>query len=76
MDQLAETTLAETLRERYGHLRITGLREIGYGMETRVYRLDTAVMLSHVFTDDAPDPVRAGHYVKRTRSLCRALAGN
>jgi aminoglycoside phosphotransferase (APT) family kinase protein len=40
-----------------------------------VYRLDTAVMLSHVFTDDAPDPARARHYVERTRSLCRALAG-
>lgn len=41
-----------------------------------VYRLDTAVMLSHVFTSDAPDPERARHYVERTRSLCRALAGN
>jgi hypothetical protein len=41
-----------------------------------VYRLDTAVMLSHVFLGDAPDPGLARHYVERTRSLCRALAGN
>jgi aminoglycoside phosphotransferase (APT) family kinase protein len=40
-----------------------------------VYRLDTAVMLSHVFLDGAPDQARARHYVERTRSLCRALAG-
>jgi hypothetical protein len=40
-----------------------------------VYRLDTAVMLSHVFLDDAPDPGLARHYVERTRNLCRQLAG-
>ena len=39
-----------------------------------VYRLDTAVMLSHVFLNDAPDPARARHYIERTKSLCRALA--
>jgi aminoglycoside phosphotransferase (APT) family kinase protein len=39
-----------------------------------VYRLDTAVMLSHVFLDGAPDQARARHYVERTRSLCRVLA--
>jgi aminoglycoside phosphotransferase (APT) family kinase protein len=39
-----------------------------------VYRLDTAVMLSHVFLDGAPDQAKARHYVERTRSLCRALA--
>ena len=40
-----------------------------------VYRLDTAVMLSHVFLEGAPDQARARHYVERTRSLCRALGG-
>jgi aminoglycoside phosphotransferase (APT) family kinase protein len=39
-----------------------------------VYRLDTAVMLSHVFLDGAPDPHRARHYIERTRTLCRTLA--
>jgi aminoglycoside phosphotransferase (APT) family kinase protein len=39
-----------------------------------VYRLDTAVMLSHVFLNDAPDPARARYYIERTKSLCRALA--
>lgn len=38
-----------------------------------VYRLDTAVMLSHVFLDGAPDPARARHYIDRTRALCQAL---
>lgn len=38
-----------------------------------VYRLDTAVMLSHVFLGDAPDPTKAGHYIDRTRSLCRMI---
>jgi hypothetical protein len=41
-----------------------------------VYRLDTAVMLSHVFLDGAPDQARARHYIERTRSLCRVLAGD
>jgi aminoglycoside phosphotransferase (APT) family kinase protein len=40
-----------------------------------VYRLDTAVMLSHVFLDDAPDKAKARHYVERTKSLCRLLTG-
>jgi hypothetical protein len=40
-----------------------------------VYRLDTAVMLSHVFLDGAPDQAKARHYVERTKSLCRSLAG-
>lgn len=39
-----------------------------------IYRLDTAVMLSHVFLDGAPDPARARHYIGRTRSLCQAIA--
>ena len=38
-----------------------------------VYRLDTAVMLSHVFLDGAPDEAKARHYVDRTRHLCTAL---
>ena len=40
-----------------------------------VYRLDTAVMLSHVFLDDAPDEAKARHYVERTKNLCRLLTG-
>jgi len=40
-----------------------------------VYRLDTAVMLSHVFLDDAPDEEKARYYVERTKSLCRLLTG-
>jgi aminoglycoside phosphotransferase (APT) family kinase protein len=39
-----------------------------------VYRLDTAVMLSHVFLSDAPDQAKARHYVERTRLLCRMIA--
>ncbi|MGH3212853.1 MAG: phosphotransferase, partial [Trebonia sp.] len=39
-----------------------------------VYRLDTAVMLSHVFLDGAPDRAKARHYIERTKSLCRRLA--
>jgi hypothetical protein len=38
-----------------------------------VYRLDTTVMLSHVFLDGAPDPAKARHYIERTKSLCRRL---
>src|SRR5689334_4403609 len=40
-----------------------------------VYRLDTTVMLSHVFLDDAPDEEKARYYVERTKSLCRLLTG-
>ncbi len=40
-----------------------------------VYRLDTAVMLSHVFLDGAPDAAKARHYIDRTRSLCAAVIG-
>jgi Phosphotransferase enzyme family len=39
-----------------------------------VYRLDTAVMLSHVFLDEVPDRDMARHYIERTKSLCRRLA--
>lgn len=38
-----------------------------------IYRLDTAVMLSHVFLDGAPDPGKARHYIDRVRTLCRLL---
>ena len=38
-----------------------------------VYRLDTTVMLSHVFLDGAPDPAQARYYIERTKSLCRRL---
>lgn len=38
-----------------------------------VYRLDTAVMLSHVFLDGAPDKDKARHYIDRTKGLCAAL---
>jgi aminoglycoside phosphotransferase (APT) family kinase protein len=40
-----------------------------------VYRLDTAVMLSHVFLDGAPDQEKARHYVERTKILCRMIDG-
>jgi hypothetical protein len=32
-------------------------------------------MLSHVFLDGAPDQAKARHYIERTKSLCRGLAG-
>ena len=38
-----------------------------------IYRLDTAVMLSHVFLDGAPDPEKARYYTDRVRSFCRLL---
>ena len=38
-----------------------------------VYRLDTAVMLSHVFFTGAPDQAQARHYIQRTANLCQAL---
>jgi hypothetical protein len=40
-----------------------------------VYRLDTAVMLSHVFLDGVPDQARARHYLERTVRLSRFLTG-
>ncbi len=40
-----------------------------------VYRLDTAVMLSHVFSGGAPDEDKARHYIARTKTFCRALSG-
>lgn len=41
-----------------------------------VYRLDTAVMLAHVFLDGAPDKDKARHYIGRTRNLCATLLEN
>jgi aminoglycoside phosphotransferase (APT) family kinase protein len=38
-----------------------------------VYRLDTAVMLAHVFLNGAPDQARAQHYIHRTTTLCHDL---
>ena len=39
MDQLSLT-----LHERYGHLGITALREIGRGLDARVYRGESAAL--------------------------------
>lgn len=65
----------------YGSLTPAVLAAYGDGTFTRdlgtprqaVYRLDTAVMLAHVFRDGAPDPRRARHHADRVRALCRAL---
>jgi len=61
----------------YGHpgsmSPLTPLTELG--LRQAVYRLDTAVMLSHVFLDGAPDQAKARHYIERTKSLCGMLAG-
>lgn len=38
-----------------------------------IYRLDTAIMLAHVFLNGAPDKVKAKHYMRRTQNLCRTL---
>jgi Phosphotransferase enzyme family len=37
------------------------------------YRLDTAIMLAHVFLNGAPDQAKARHYIKRTEHLCHIL---
>jgi aminoglycoside phosphotransferase (APT) family kinase protein len=66
----------------YGSLTAAALAAYGnpaaFSMTPRtpreiVYRLDTAVMLSHVFLSGAPDEASARHYIKRTADLCRAL---
>jgi aminoglycoside phosphotransferase (APT) family kinase protein len=66
----------------YGSLTVAALAAYGnpvaFSMTPRtpreiVYRLDTAVMLSHVFLSGAPDQASARHYIKRTADLCRAL---
>jgi aminoglycoside phosphotransferase (APT) family kinase protein len=38
-----------------------------------IYRLDTAIMLAHVFLKGAPDEVKARQYIQRTASLCQTL---
>lgn len=55
--------LSDTLREHYGQLGITGLREIGRGLDARVYRADSgalgpvAIRVPHArWLNDANDP--------------------
>jgi aminoglycoside phosphotransferase (APT) family kinase protein len=66
----------------YGSLTTAALAAYGncgtFSMTPRtprqiVYRLDTAVMLSHVFLNGAPDQAKARHYIERTTDLCRVL---
>ena len=38
-----------------------------------IYRLDTAIMLAHVFLNGAPDETKARHYIHRTATLCHTL---
>ena len=38
-----------------------------------IYRLDTAIMLAHVFINGAPDQAKARHYIRRTATLCHTL---
>ena len=66
----------------YGSLTAAALAAYGnsgaFSMTPRtpreiIYRLDTAVMLAHVFLRGAPDEVKARHYIQRTSSLCRTL---
>jgi len=66
----------------YGSLTATALAAYGnpevFSLTPRtlrdvVYRLDTAVMLAHVFLNGAPDEASARHYIHRTTTLCRTL---
>lgn len=66
----------------YGSLTAAALAAYGAGLNFRmipetpreiVYRLDTSVMLSHVFLSGAPDQAKARFYIDRTTSYCRAL---
>ena len=66
----------------YGSLTTAALAAYGDGevfsMTPRTprevaYRLDTAVMLAHVFLNGAPDEDRARHYIHRTTILCHDL---
>jgi aminoglycoside phosphotransferase (APT) family kinase protein len=66
----------------YGSLTAAALAAYGnpavFSMTPRtsreiVYRLDTAVMLSHVFLNGAPDEAKARCYIQRTADLCRSL---
>jgi aminoglycoside phosphotransferase (APT) family kinase protein len=66
----------------YGSLTAAALASYGnpvvFSMTPRtpreiIYRLDTAIMLAHVFLSGAPDEVKAQHYIDRTATLCHAL---
>jgi aminoglycoside phosphotransferase (APT) family kinase protein len=66
----------------YGSLTATALAAYGnpemFSLTPRtpreiIYRLDTAIMLAHVFLNGAPDEASARHYIHRTTSLCQAL---
>lgn len=69
----------------YGSLTAAALAAYGtsaaFSMTPRtpreiIYRLDTAVMLSHVFLGGAPHEDKARHYIARTMTLCRTLTSS
>jgi len=79
---IGEPALDLSRAAEYGSLTVTALAAYGdseaFSMTPRtpreiIYRLDTAIMLAHVFLNGAPDKVKARHYIQRTASLCRAL---
>ena len=79
---IGEPALDLSRAAEYGSLTVTALAAYGdseaFSMTPRtpreiIYRLDTAIMLAHVFLDGAPDEARAQHYIQRTASLCQAL---
>jgi aminoglycoside phosphotransferase (APT) family kinase protein len=79
---VGEAALDLSRAAEYGSLTAAALAAYGnseaFSMTPRtpreiIYRLDTAVMLAHVFLQGAPDEGKARHYIQRTESLCRAL---
>ncbi len=79
---VGEAALDLARAAEYGSLTAAALAAYGnqraFSMTPRtprqiVYRLDTAVMLSHVFINGAPNEGKARHYIQRTGSLCRLL---
>jgi aminoglycoside phosphotransferase (APT) family kinase protein len=79
---VSEPALDLSRAAEYGSLTVAALTAYGkpeaFSMTPRtpreiIYRLDTAIMLAHVFLNGAPDEARAQHYIQRTASLCRAL---
>jgi aminoglycoside phosphotransferase (APT) family kinase protein len=79
---VGEAALDLSRAAEYGSLSAAALAAYGkseaFSMTPRtpreiIYRLDTAVMLAHVFLQGAPDEVKAQHYIQRTESLCRSL---
>jgi aminoglycoside phosphotransferase (APT) family kinase protein len=81
---VGEVALDLSRAAEYGSLTAAALAAYGnsevFSMTPRtpreiIYRLDTAVMLAHVFLRGAPDEVKARHYIQRTESLCRSLQG-